>query len=122
MKESTGPESARLRPLEEARGQMRERARRAIERLPEMEVMRLPEPDSGVPAAVRAVPPADLSILDGVPGIDYHDGRVAFIGPDFQAAFDGIAALARVAEQAGKAGITASPHAAEPGRKYHGYR
>ncbi len=56
--------------------------------------MRLAEP---VRAQLHAVPPADLSILSGVPGINYSDQRVSFTASDFRAAYDGLVGLVMVA-------------------------
>jgi len=41
--------------------------------------------------------PADLGILEGVPGIDYKDHAVAFHARTFREAFDGIVELIHVA-------------------------
>ena len=50
-----------------------------------------------VVATIHTVPPADLSMLDGVPGIDYADQRVTFEADDFRAAYDGLVELVTVA-------------------------
>jgi D-amino peptidase len=101
VKEAVSADSARLRPVGEARVEMREGAKRAAESLSRMRVMR---PERPLHAAVRAIPPADLSALEGLPGITYDDGKVSFVAPDFQAAYDGWLALMRVAS-AGYVGV-----------------
>lgn len=95
VKEAVSADSARLRPVEEARAELREGAKRAVERLSRMRVTR---PGTPLSAALRAVPPADLSALEGLPGIAYDEGKVSFVAPDFQAAYDGWRALVRVAQ------------------------
>jgi D-amino peptidase len=93
-KRATAADSAELRPVEEVHREMREAAARAVRRRDSARVVTVTTP---VRAALRAVPPADLAILDGVPGITYHDQRVEFTAPDFAAAYDGLTALIRVA-------------------------
>lgn len=95
VKEALSADSARLRPVEEARAELREGADRAVQSLSRMRVMR---PNTPVLAALRAIPPADLSALEGLPGIMYDEGEVSFIAPDFQEAYDGWRALIRVAQ------------------------
>jgi CubicO group peptidase (beta-lactamase class C family)/D-aminopeptidase/pimeloyl-ACP methyl ester carboxylesterase len=74
VKEAVSADSARLRPVEEVRADLRTGAKRAVESLSRMRVMR-PEPP--LRAALRAIPPADLSALEGLPGITYDDGKVS---------------------------------------------
>jgi D-amino peptidase len=94
VKRATSASTAEPRPLEEARAELRSKAQRAVERLGEMRVVALEQP---VQAALRAVPPASLAVLDGVPGIDYDDQTASFTAPDFGAAYDGLIALVTVA-------------------------
>ncbi len=42
------------------------------------------------------VKPADLSALEGLPGIDYHDHTVTFQAANFQEAYDGIRAFMEI--------------------------
>jgi D-amino peptidase len=97
VKTATSASTADVRPVDEAHAELRERAQRAVERLPEMKVVTLQTP---VEAALRAVPPASIAILGGVPGIDYADETVRFTAADFQAAYDGLIALVMVARTA----------------------
>ncbi len=94
VKDATSAGTAALRPLDEARVELRAGARRAVEGLSQARTMKLSEP---IQAALRAVPPARLDQLDGVPGINYSDQTVTFEAPDFAAAYDGIVALIGVA-------------------------
>jgi hypothetical protein len=56
-------------------------------------------PGSPIRAALRAVPPASLEPLAGVPGINYANNMVEFEAKDFGAAYDGVVALINVARQ-----------------------
>ncbi|NNF11942.1 MAG: hypothetical protein HKN72_01885 [Gemmatimonadetes bacterium] len=94
VKTATSASSAEPRPVDEARADLRAGARRAIESYRSAQAMRLGEP---VIAQLHAVPPADLSMLDGVPGIDYADQRVTFTSSDFRGAYDGLVELVTVA-------------------------
>lgn len=94
VKTATSASTADPRPVDEARADLQEGARQAMERRDQARVMRLGEP---VEAAVRAVPPADLGVLDGVPGLRYTDGRVDFEAADFREAYDGATTLVNVA-------------------------
>lgn len=110
VKTATSASTADPRPIEEARAELRAKAQRAVERLPEMQVVTLTTP---VEAALHAVPPASLAVLDGVPGIDYADQTVTFTAPDFAAAYDGLIALVRVATT-GYAGVLQETLGAHP--------
>lgn len=96
VKHAVRADSARLRPVNEARAELRNRAMHAVQGLPRMRAVRLNGP---VRAAVRAVPPASLTALEGLPGIDYEDNLVRFTAPDFRSAYDGWRALIRVAQE-----------------------
>jgi len=50
-----------------------------------------------IEAQLRAVHPASLGVMDGIPGIDYEDQTVSFEAKNFQEAYDGIVALIRLA-------------------------
>jgi D-amino peptidase len=93
-KKATSASTVELRPVDEVHAEMRAGAARALRELPRMKAMKLPEP---VRAALHAVPPASLAMLQGVPGIDYAPDTVRFTAPTFRAAYDGITALVRVA-------------------------
>ena len=94
VKTATSASSANPRPVDEARAEMREAAARAMANYEDARAMRLSEP---VTAQLHAVPPADVSMLEAVPGIEYADQRVTFTGSDFRAAYDGLLGLVTVA-------------------------
>ena len=94
VKTATSASTADPRPVDEARAELTATAGRAMENYRSAQAMRLTEP---VRATLHAVPPADLSVLDGVPGVAYADQRVSFDAPDFRAAYDGLIELVTVA-------------------------
>jgi len=85
---------AELFPLEDVHGEMREKAKKAVENLATAKYVKLTEP---LTAALRTQFPADHSILEGVPGIDYKDNTVTFKAQTFREAYDGIEELIQVA-------------------------
>jgi len=94
VKDATSASTADTRPVEEARADLRNGAQRAMENRDDARVMRISEP---VRAGLRAVPPANLAVLEGIPGISYTADRVEFDAPDFRAAYDGATAIVTVA-------------------------
>jgi len=94
VKTATSASTANLRPVEEARADLTAGARRAMENYQRARTMSLREP---ITAQLHAVPPANLSMLAAVPGIDYEDDRVTFEAADFGAAYDGLVGLVAVA-------------------------
>ena len=94
VKDATIASTAELRPVDEVHAEMRAAAERALRGRASARVMKLTTP---VRAALRAAPPARLDMLEGVPGIEYHDQTVSFQADDFRAAYDGIMALVTVA-------------------------
>lgn len=94
VKEALSADSARLRPVVEARAELLESAKRAIENLPEMRAIGLEGP---IRAGVRAVPPSSLAVLQWLPGIEYEDEKVTFTASDFESAWDGWGALTEIA-------------------------
>jgi len=99
VKRATSASTVELRPVAEARAELRTKARRAVERFRagDAQVMTLASP---IKASVRVRPPASLAVLRGVPGVSYADERVDFSAPDFGAAYDGMTALIGVATTA----------------------
>jgi D-amino peptidase len=97
VKTATSASTADLRPIDEARADLREGARRAVENLDTARSMRLTEP---VRAGLRAVPPAGVSVLRGVPGIEFEGDVVVFTADTFREAYDGLLALVGVARTA----------------------
>ncbi len=94
VKTATSASSAETRPVKEVHQEMREAARRALTERDQAKVMGLTRP---IRAALRAVPPASLELLEGVPGIEYQEDRVAFNANDFGEAYDGLVGLIGVA-------------------------
>ena len=94
VKTATSASSAVPRPVDEARADLTAGARAAMEGYGNARVMRLGEP---VLAQLHAVPPANISMLSGVPGVDYEVQRVTFEASDFRAAYDGLVGLVTVA-------------------------
>jgi D-amino peptidase len=96
-KQATAADQANLRPVDQVHAEMRAAAKRAVENRAKAKPMTLTPP---IRAALRAVPPASLELLKGVPGINYHDNTVEFSANDFGAVYDGWTALIGVATQA----------------------
>ena len=96
VKTATSASTAEPRPVAEARADLREAARRAVANLDDVKVMRVAEP---LGATIRAVPPASLRRLAGVPGIrfDPETNSVTFQAATLREAYDGLEALVRVA-------------------------
>ncbi|MEW5917961.1 MAG: M55 family metallopeptidase [Gemmatimonadota bacterium] len=99
VKRAISADSAEPRPLADARADLKSAAERALRKLRagETKAARVTEP---VVAALHAVPPSDIAVLDSVPGIEYEDQRVTFTAPDFVAAYRGLVKLVGVATRA----------------------
>jgi len=99
VKRALAADSAEPRPVEQARADLRQAAERAMRKLRngQAKAMRVTTP---ITAALRAVPPADIAVLDSVPGIAYADQRVSFVTHDMHAAYRGLVKLVRVATRA----------------------
>ncbi len=93
-KEATSASTAVLRPVDEVRRELQQAAKRAMENLDEAKAMRVTEP---VTTTLRVVPPSTLTMLRGVPGLDYTDNQVTFEAADYAAAIEGAQALMNVA-------------------------
>jgi D-amino peptidase len=94
VKTATSASTAEPRPVGEVRAELTRYASRAVSTLQSARVIRLTEP---VTAALRVVPPADLSMMESVPGIDYADQTVRFEARDFGTAYQGVLGLIGVA-------------------------
>ncbi len=94
VKTAKGQDDAELRPFEEVHQEMRTAAERAVRNIPGSSAVKLTEP---IKAQLRVVKPADLSALEGLPGIDYKDQTVTFQAANFQQAYDGIRAFMEIA-------------------------
>jgi len=96
-KRATAADQVELRAVDQVHEEMRAAAKRAVANRSKAKVMTLTSP---IRAALRAVHPASLTLLNGVPGINYHDNTVEFDAKDFGAAYDGLTALIGVATAA----------------------
>jgi D-amino peptidase len=85
---------AELFPLDEVHAEMREKSKKAVENLSSAKYVAFTEP---LTAGLRTQFPADHSILEGVPGIDYKDKTVTFKAQNYREAYHGIEELIRVA-------------------------
>lgn len=97
VKRATSASTAELRPVDEARAELRAAAQRAVQRLEEAKVMKVAVP---IEATLRTVEPASLELLEGFPGIDYEDNSVTFMAADLREAYDGLGAIIGVATEA----------------------
>lgn len=91
----------RLRPIKEARDEIRSKAQRAVENLSKSRAMRIIEP---MVVTLRTVPPADIRSMKGIPGVDYFepdivpgDAAVSFLAETWDLAIEGMWALVAVA-------------------------
>jgi D-amino peptidase len=89
-KKATSASTVELRPVDSVHAEMRDKAARAVRSISAAKVMTLKTP---LRAGLRAVPPASLESLKGIPGITYADQSVTFTAPDFRTAYDGVIAL-----------------------------
>jgi D-amino peptidase len=94
VKRATSASTAELRPVEEARAELRAAAQRAVQRLGEAKVMKIAVP---IETTLRTVEPASVELLEGFPGIDYEDNSVTFMASDLREAYDGLGAVIGVA-------------------------
>jgi len=94
VKNATSASSADLRPVDEVHAEMKTAAKKAVENMSGAKAVKLKTP---IKASLRAVPPARLNMLDGVPGIHYNKRTVTFLASDYMEAYDGITALIGVA-------------------------
>ncbi len=92
VKKATAADSAELRPVAEARAELTAKARKAVENLRSglTKSMRVSMP---LVAGLKAVPPASLAMLDGIPGIAYRDSVLSFPADSIKHAYDVIEKL-----------------------------
>jgi D-amino peptidase len=94
VKTATSADSAAPRPVDEARADLREAARRAVGNLSSARVTLVNTP---IFASLHAVPPANLRFLDGIPGISYANDTYTFVTDDLREAYDGLVAVVGLA-------------------------
>lgn len=80
VKDSSSPSETVARDVDTARQNLQQQARRAVERMDEMKYMAMSLPGM-MQAGAHA--PGSLNGLDGIPGIEFVDGRVTWRGDDF---------------------------------------
>ena len=97
-KHSVSPQVVELRPVAMVRRELREGAKRALERRANAMPLRVGRP---VRATLHAVPPADLSALKDIPGINYADEQVSFEAPSWEETWRGLVALQEIASAFG---------------------
>lgn len=86
-KKATSASTAELFPVAEVHSAMRRQARLAVEQLSRAKVMTTRSP---LQVTVRAVPPASMTWLKGMPGLAYSDESVTFTAVDIAAAYRGL--------------------------------
>ena len=111
VKRALSPTAAELRPLAEARADLRSGAARAVRDPAGWRVVRVTTP---IRAQICAVSPASFDKLNGVPGVDYQDGCVSFTAPDHPAVTRGTNALLELAALLGYHPILLETVVAEP--------
>jgi D-amino peptidase len=80
VKHSTSASTADLIPVDSVHREMREKAKLAVRSLAKAKVVRVKEPAT---IAVRAVPPANVDLLQNFPGLTYAEHTVTFVAPSF---------------------------------------
>jgi len=97
VKNATSASTVELIPVDEARAELTSQARAAAEDASQAKVLSLNLPVRGT---VRVAPPADLSLLEDVPGIDFENNGVSFTAESLMDFYDGARALIGVARTA----------------------
>lgn len=97
VKNATSASTVELIPVDEARATLTSQARVAAEQATEAKVLSLNLPVRGT---VRVAPPANLSIMENVPGIDYENNGVSFTAHSLMEFYDGARALIGIARTA----------------------
>jgi len=99
VKTAAGADSAVLRPVNEARAELTAGAAEAVGNLlaGEARAMRAPAP---LRFGVKAVPPANLALVDGLPGISYADSIATFQADSLAQAYEVAQTLVGIATRA----------------------
>ena len=96
-KKATSASTVELRNVDSVHAEMREKAARAVRNISKAKTLTIAGP---MKAGLRAVPPASLESLKGVPGLAYAANTITFTAPDFRAAYDGVIGLVTAARPA----------------------
>jgi D-amino peptidase len=94
VKYAKSPVDVELRPLDDVHAEMKAKAKKAVENLSMAKAVRFTSP---IIAQLQVFYPADLSVLENVPGIDYQNNTVTFTAENYREAYDGILAFIGVA-------------------------
>jgi len=86
-KQATSASSARLLPVAAVHREMRDEAKAAVENWRKARVISFTGP---IRVAVRAVPPANMKWLEGMPGVQYANETVTFSAHNVVAAYRGV--------------------------------
>lgn len=99
VKTAVGADSAVPRPLAEARADLSDGARRAVQNLLAGHTLTM-RPPGPLRFGVKAVPPANLAFIDGLPAIVYADSVVSFTADSIREAYAVAQTLIRIATRA----------------------
>ncbi len=96
VKKATAADSAEPRPVEEARAELTAKAKLAVENLKagKAQVMKAPAP---LRVGLRAVPPANIAVLDGFPGVTYADSTATITADSLRAGYDALIKMVGIA-------------------------
>ncbi len=94
VKYAKTPVDVELRPLDDVHAEMKAKAKKAVENLSMAKAVRFTSP---IIAQLQVFYPADLSVLENIPGIDYQNNTVTFTAENYREAYDGILAFIGVA-------------------------
>ncbi len=87
VKTAMGADSAALRPVDEARADLTARAQQAVENLIGGKTMSMRAP-APLRFGIKAVPPANLAPLEGLPGLTYADSTATYTVDSLRAGYD----------------------------------
>jgi D-aminopeptidase len=86
VKTAMGADSAALRPVDEARANLTARAQQAVENLIAGKTMSMRAP-APLRLGIKAVPPANLAPLEGLPGLTYADSVATYTVDSLRAGY-----------------------------------
>jgi D-aminopeptidase len=86
VKTAMGADSAALRPVDEARANLTARAQQAVENLIAGKTMSMQAP-APLRLGIKAVPPANLAPLEGLPGLTYADSVATYTVDSLRAGY-----------------------------------
>lgn len=96
VKTATAADSAITRPVDEARAELTAKAKLAVENLKagKTQAMKAPAP---LRVGLRAVPPANIAVLDGFPGVTYADSTATITVDSLRAGYDALIKMVGIA-------------------------